>query len=96
MFASALTIVTVDKAKGKTLLQEQCATRHGPDGEGSALGMRIHAVDLRSEEVQSQSDADPSRVVSEGRKNMPPFKNALSKAEIDSPVAYIFGFRAAK
>ena len=51
---------------------------------------------LRSPEVQNQSDTKLSRIISNLRKNMPPFGSAFNRAEIDSLVAYIRGFRAAK
>jgi cytochrome c6 len=96
VFASSAEISAANNAKRKALFQAKCGTCHGQDGAGSALGKRIQVADLRSSEVQSQSDADLSRIISDGRKDMPPFGSALSKSEIDSLVAYIRGFRAAK
>ncbi|MGA8868171.1 MAG: cytochrome c [Candidatus Sulfotelmatobacter sp.] len=85
-----------DKPNGKSLFHANCITCHGEDGSGSKLGKRINVADLRSPEVQHQSSADLARVISDGRKNMPAFKNALSKIEIDALARYVREFGAAK
>lgn len=78
-----------DKLNGKAHFQAHCATCHGPHGPGSKLGKRINVPDLRWHDVQRQSNADLIQVVSDGRKNMPPFKNALTQVEISSLIGYV-------
>jgi len=49
----------------------------------------LNAADLRSAEVQKQSDAQLAQVISEGRKNMPSFSDSLTQDQIRALVAYI-------
>jgi mono/diheme cytochrome c family protein len=66
-----------------------CASCHGPDGRGSAVGKSLHAADFHSAQVQQQSDAQLAGVIAEGRGNMPAFGTRLSKAQIDALVKYV-------
>ena len=51
----------------------------------------MKAPDLRSAEVQKESDADLQQSISNGKGKMPPFKAKLSVADVASLVAYIRG-----
>lgn len=73
----------------KTLFGSRCELCHGDDGHGSDMGKSLKVKDLTSKEVQSQSDAELIRVISAGKNNMPPFKDALKEEEIRSLVQYI-------
>ena len=66
-----------------------CASCHGPDGRGSAVGKSLHAADFHSPQVQQQSDEQMAKVITDGRGNMPPFGTRLSKDQIDALVKYI-------
>jgi cytochrome c6 len=66
-----------------------CASCHGPDGRGSAVGKSLHTADFHSAQVKQQSDAQLAGVISEGRGNMPAFGTRLSKDQIDALVKYI-------
>jgi cytochrome c6 len=70
----------------------KCASCHGPDGAGAtAVGKAMKVRDLRSAEVQKQSDTDLQKVISDGKAKMPAYKDKLSVADISSLVAYIRG-----
>ena len=70
----------------------KCATCHGPDGTGAtAIGKAMKVRDLRSADVQKQSDADLQKVISDGKGKMPAYKDKLSVADVSSLVAYIRG-----
>jgi cytochrome c553 len=73
-----------------------CASCHGADGHGSAVGKSLHAADFHSAQVQDQTDAQLATVISQGRGNMPPFGTSLSKGQIDALVKYIRTFKEAK
>jgi len=73
----------------KTLFSSRCALCHGADGHGSDMGKSLKVKDLTSKEVQSQSDAELTRLISAGKNNMPPFKDALKEEEIRSLVQYL-------
>lgn len=67
-----------------------CALCHAPDGSGSSpTGKALKAKDLRLPEVQQQSDADLTLVISKGKGKMPAFSAKLKPDEIKGMVAYI-------
>jgi mono/diheme cytochrome c family protein len=49
----------------------------------------MHAKDLRSEEVQKQSDAALSEVITKGRGKMPSFGARIKPNDVTKLVAYI-------
>jgi cytochrome c6 len=74
------------------IYKTKCAACHGADGSGQTpVGKSMKIRDLRSAEVQKQTDADLQKIVTEGKSKMPAFKTKLSVADISSLVAYIRG-----
>jgi mono/diheme cytochrome c family protein len=70
----------------------KCASCHGADGSGqSAVGKSMKIRDLRSPEVQKQTDADLQKIISDGKGKMPAYKTKVSIADVSSLVAYIRG-----
>ena len=78
-----------DTDEAKTLFGANCKSCHGVDGSGTPIGKSVNAPDLRSEEVQKQTDAQLAEVISGGKGNMPNFKNILTPDEIHSLVRYV-------
>lgn len=74
---------------GEALYRTKCTLCHGPDGGGSSLGKKMKVHDLRSAEVQKMSDADLTYILSNGKNNMPPFKNKLSAEQIPQVLNYV-------
>lgn len=75
---------------GATLFKSKCAMCHGPDGAGKTpMGQKLNVRDLRSAEVQKQSDADLSNLVAQGKGKMPAFGKTLSDGQIKLLVAHI-------
>jgi cytochrome c6 len=67
-----------------------CALCHAPDGSGSSsTGKALKAKDLRSPEVQQQSDADLTQAIAKGKGKMPAFGAKLKPDEIKGMVAYV-------
>lgn len=67
-----------------------CAICHGANGEADTpTGKALKAKDLKSPEVQSQSDAQLLEVINKGRGKMPAFGTKLSGDATGSLVAYI-------
>ena len=63
---------------------------HGPDGSGQTpMGRKLNVRDLRSAEVQKQSDADLTQLIGRGKGKMPAFGKSLSEDQIKSLVAHI-------
>jgi len=70
----------------------KCASCHGPDASGqTAVGKSMKIRDLRSAEVQKQTDADLEKIITDGKGKMPAYKAKLSVADISSLVAYVRG-----
>jgi mono/diheme cytochrome c family protein len=68
----------------------RCSSCHGINGNGdTSLGKTLKAADLRSPEVQKQSDEALAQVIADGRKTMPSFGNNLTPDQIRALVAYI-------
>src|SRR5437763_86312 len=74
------------------IFKTKCASCHGPDGAGAtAVGKAMKVRDLRSADVQKQSDANLQKTISDGKGKMPAYKDKLSVADVSSLVAYIRG-----
>lgn len=72
------------------LFKANCTLCHGADGSGNTTaGKAMKAKDLRSDDVQKQSDAALTEVISKGRNKMPAFGSKFSPDVISSLVAYI-------
>lgn len=69
----------------------KCAMCHGPDGKGSSIGMKMGARDFTSADVQKQTDAQLTEVISKGKGKMPAYDGKLKDTEITGLVAYIRG-----
>jgi mono/diheme cytochrome c family protein len=72
------------------VFKTNCSLCHGPDGSGDTpTGKALKAKDLRSDEVQKQSDTELVAIISKGRGKMPAFGSKFSPDVINSLVAYI-------
>lgn len=68
----------------------KCAICHAADGSGNnAYGKKNNLRDLRSPEVQKQSDGDLEAIIGKGKGKMPGYSKQLSAAQIDGLVEYI-------
>jgi mono/diheme cytochrome c family protein len=75
---------------GEKTFQASCTLCHAADGSGSSpTGKALKAKDLRSDEVQKQTDAELAAVIAKGRGKMPAFGSKFSPDVINSLVAYI-------
>jgi cytochrome c6 len=77
-------------AAGEETFKAKCAGCHGADGSGNtAMGKKFKLRDLRSAEVQKQSDEDLQSVIMKGKPPMPAFGKTLDTAQVQELVAYI-------
>jgi mono/diheme cytochrome c family protein len=68
----------------------KCAGCHGPDGSGdTTMGKSLKVRDLRSAEVQKQTDAELQAVITTGKKVMPAFGKTLEAAQIRELIPYL-------
>ncbi len=75
---------------GKTLFDSKCKMCHGADGAAATpMGKNLHIRDLRSADVQKQSDAELMQIITKGKGKMPAFGDKLTKEQITSVVKYI-------
>jgi cytochrome c6 len=75
---------------GEELYNARCAACHGGDARGNtAVGKKMKIRDLRSPEVQKQSDEDLKKIITDGKGSMPGFGKRLDKTQIQDLVAYI-------
>jgi mono/diheme cytochrome c family protein len=68
----------------------KCASCHGKDGSGNtAAGKSLGLKDLRSAEVQGQSDAQLAAIIGKGKGKMPGYEKTLGADAIKGLVAYV-------
>lgn len=75
-----------------TLYKTKCAACHAADGSGSGtMGKRLGAKDLRSDEVQKQTDAQLTDIITNGMSGgkMPAYKGKLTDDQIRGLVGYV-------
>lgn len=75
-----------------TTFKSKCAACHGPDGSGNtAIGTKLKMRDLRSLDVQNQTDSQLMDIIVNGKSPMPGYKSQLTDAQIKQLVGYIRG-----
>jgi cytochrome c6 len=77
-------------ADGATVFKTKCAVCHGADGSGNTtMGKQMKIADLRSPEVQKQTDAQLIEATTNGKGKMPAYKGKLTDEQIKQVVAHI-------
>jgi cytochrome c6 len=68
----------------------KCASCHGADGSGStAAGKALKVRDLRSADVQKQSDDQLYAIIAKGKEKMPGYEKPLGAETCKALVAHI-------
>jgi len=78
-----------DDSVGATAFKSNCVVCHGADGTGTPTGKALKAPDLHSDAVQKMTKQQIEDQISNGKNNMPPFKNTLSKDQISALADYV-------
>jgi len=84
-----------DVTAGKAAYDRACKSCHGANGQhnpGIAKAMKVDMQDLGSSAVQSMSDADLRKAVTDGFGKMKPVRS-ISGADLDNVIAYMRTFR---
>ncbi len=69
--------------EGDAVYKAKCAACHGPDGAGQTpTGKSLKVRDMRTPEVQKQSDAELTEIIAKGKNKMPPFEKSLKPDQI--------------
>ena len=77
-------------ADGAATYKAKCASCHSVDGSGtSAAGKTLKVRDLRSAEVQKQTDAQLLAVISTGKEKMPGYEKTLGADTCKALVVHI-------
>jgi len=80
----------LSQSAGESVYKTKCQVCHGPDGSGdTVMGKKLGAKDLKSAEVQKQTDAEITNVIKNGKEKMKGFAGKLSDDEIKTLVAYV-------
>jgi cytochrome c6 len=75
---------------GADTFKAKCAVCHGVDGSGSTpMGQKMKVHDLRSPEVQKQTDEELTTIITNGKPPMPAYGKTLSSADIRELVAFL-------
>lgn len=81
---------TAAAADAAATYKTKCATCHGADGSGhTATGKALKLRDLRSAEVQGQSDDQLLAIISKGKGKMPAYQKILGAATCKALVGHI-------
>ena len=92
LFAACLVTTAPVRAQGDgaATYKAKCAACHSADGSGdSATGKAMKVRDLRSADVQKQTDAQLTDIITNGKGKMPAYKGKLTDAQISDLVKYI-------
>jgi mono/diheme cytochrome c family protein len=79
-----------DAAAGKAVYGTKCRTCHGANGEGNpsmAKALKTEIKALTDAEVQSMSEADIKKVITDGKGKMKPV--AVTGADLDNVAAFV-------
>lgn len=75
---------------GADTYKAKCQMCHGADGTPpAAMAKSMGIKDLKSDDIQKQSDAELKTVVEKGKGKMPGFAGKLTPAQIDDVVKYV-------
>ncbi|MEA2327102.1 MAG: cytochrome c6 [Thermoanaerobaculia bacterium] len=77
-------------ADGAALYKAKCAACHAADGSGSTtVGKNLKVKPFSASEVQKCTDAELTKMISDGKGKMPAYGKKMTPAEIESLVAVI-------
>lgn len=75
---------------GAAIYKAKCALCHAADGSGSTpSGKAMKVRDLRSDEVQKQTDIELTKVIAGGKGKMPAYGKQLSTEDISALIVHM-------
>jgi len=78
------------RADGAGDFKAKCAMCHGADGSGSTpTGKALKVRDLGAADVQAQTDAQLTEIVTNGKGKMPAYKGKLTGDQIKELIGFI-------
>jgi cytochrome c5 len=91
MAISTTAALAADAKAGQTVYDKSCKSCHGADGTPNPTIVKMLKVDiqdLKSPQVQSMSDADLKKVITDGQGKMKPIAS-VTGTSLDDVVAYV-------
>jgi len=90
LVALALICAPFTFADGAADFKARCSACHGANGGGdTTMGKNLKLRDLGSADVQKQSDADLTTIITKGKGKMPSYDGKLTADQISDIVKYI-------
>ena len=89
--STGLALAAGDATAGKAAYDKACKSCHGATGAANpsiAKMVKVDMKDLGSSEVQSKSDAELKKIITEGEGKMKPVKTVSGK-DVDNVIAYV-------
>jgi len=75
---------------GAALYKSKCQICHAANGSGDTpAGKSMHARDLRSDEVQKQTDIELTKTIAGGKGKMPAYGQQLTNDDMSALIAFI-------
>jgi|SRR5579872_1934686 len=88
----ALLFVPVARTQGnaEATYKAKCAGCHSPDGSGSTpAGKAMKVRDFHASEVQKETDAELTDIITNGKNKMPKYGDKLKDSEIKDLAGYV-------
>lgn len=90
LVALTLSLPAFAASDGAALYKSKCVACHGADGSGqTSMGKALKIRDLRSDDVQKQTDLELMKVISGGKGKMPAYGKQMSTDDIKALIAHI-------
>ena len=90
--APAATATPDPLATARANFAKNCEGCHGPNGEGGLAKVdnkQIKVPSLKAEHAIKHTDAEITKMITNGEEEMPPFKDKMSQAEIADMVKFV-------
>jgi mono/diheme cytochrome c family protein len=88
--ALSMSLLSAAPADGADTFKAKCAACHGQDGSGNtAMGRKMKVRDLRSADVQKQTDDELTAIITNGKPPMPAYSKTLTADDIHQIVAFL-------
>jgi mono/diheme cytochrome c family protein len=90
LFQTASQAASIAPGDGGGTYKAKCVACHGADGSGAnAAGRALKVRDLRSAEVQTQSDEQLFKIIANGKGKMPAYEKPLGADKCKELVTHI-------
>lgn len=88
LLAASLTSIAAGDSTSD-LYKTKCQGCHGADGHASAIGRKLGAKDFQDPDVAKMSEADLTKITTDGKNKMPAYKGKLTDDQIKALAKYI-------